>query len=45
MTFTDDVVLPEWFYRLRIDKLTIIGEMADEVKACVQEHFLEAEIC
>ena len=42
--FTNDVVLPEWFYNLTIDKLTISGKMTDEVKARILEHFPEAKI-
>ena len=40
--FTNGVVLPEWFYGLKIDKLTIEGEMSKEVEAEIRKHFPKA---
>ena len=37
LEFTDEVVLPEWFYGLTIERLSIEGKMSDEVKAMVEE--------
>jgi hypothetical protein len=42
--FTDKVELPEWFYKLQIDNLTIEGEMTDEQEAAIKEHFHHAVI-
>ena len=42
LRFTDKVELPEWFYHLQIDKLTIEGEMSDEQEAAIWEHFPNA---
>ena len=42
--FTDKVELPEWFYRLQIDNLTIEGEMTDEQEAAIKEHFPHAVV-
>lgn len=42
--FTDKVELPEWFYHLQIDKLTIEGEMTDEQEAAIREHFPHADV-
>ena len=42
--FTDKVELPEWFYHLQIDKLTIEGEMSDEQEAAIWEHFPKADV-
>ena len=42
--FTDKVELPEWFYKLQIDNLTIDGEMTDEQEAAIKEHFPHAVI-
>ena len=42
--FTDRVELPEWFYKLQIDNLTIHGEMTDEQKAAIRKHFPNADI-
>ena len=44
LVFTDDVVLPDWFYRLTIDHLRIKGKMTADVKARILEHFPEASI-
>ena len=42
--FTDKVELPEWFYNLQIDNLTIEGEMTDEQEAAIREHFTNANV-
>jgi len=42
--FTDKVELPEWFYHLQIDNLTIEGEMTDEQETAIREHFPNAEV-
>ena len=39
LEFTDEVVLPEWFYNLQIDELTISGEMSKEVQASISKYF------
>lgn len=44
LTFTDKVTLPEWFYGLQIDNLTIKGEMSDEQEAAIKNHFPQANI-
>ena len=44
LVFTDEVVLPDWFYRLTIDRLRIEGKMTGEVKARILEHFPKAII-
>lgn len=44
LEFTDEVVLPEWFYGLTIERLSIEGKMSDEVKARILKHFPEARI-
>ena len=44
LVFTDEVGLPEWFYRLTIDRLRIEGKMTDEVKNRILEHFPKAII-
>ena len=44
LTFTDKVALPEWFYGLQIDNLTIKGEMSDEQEAAIKNHFPQANI-
>ena len=44
LRFTDKVELPEWFYTLQIDNLTIDGEMTDEQEADIREHFPKADI-
>ena len=40
--FTDKVELPEWFYHLQIDNLTIYGEMTGEQEAAIWKHFPNA---
>jgi hypothetical protein len=42
--FTDKVELPEWFYNLQIDNLTIEGEMTDEQEDAIKEHFPNANV-
>ena len=44
LEFTDDVVIPEWFYNLSIENLTIRGKISDEVKAKLLKHFPNANI-
>ena len=44
LNFTDKVALPEWFYGLQIDNLTIKGEMSDEQEAAFKKHFPKADI-
>ena len=44
LVFTDDVVLPDWFYRLSIDNLRIEGKMSDEVKARIKKSFPNATL-
>ena len=44
LNFTDKVALPEWFYGLQIDNLTIKGEMSDEQEAAIKKHFPKADI-
>jgi len=44
LVFTDDVVLPDWFYRLTIDRLCIEGKMTDDVKKRILKHFPKAII-
>ena len=36
--------LPEWFYNLQIDNLTIEGEMTDEQEDAIKEHFPNANV-
>ena len=42
--FTNGVVLPDWFYDLKIDELRIEGEMSDEQEANIRKHFPKANI-
>lgn len=42
LRFTDKVELPEWFYNLQIDNLTIDGEMTDKQEAAIWERFPNA---
>jgi len=44
LTFTSKVTLPEWFYGLKIDKLTIIGQVTDETTDAIVKHFPQAII-
>ena len=42
LNFTNKVTLPEWFYGLQIDNLTIGGEMSEEQEAAIWKHFPNA---
>ena len=42
--FTDEVILPEWFYNLTIENLIIDGKITEDVKAQILEHFPNANI-
>lgn len=42
--FTDEVVIPQWFYSLTIDNLTIYGETTREVEAKILKHFPNARL-
>ena len=42
LNFTDKVTLPEWFYGLQIDNLTIRGKMSEEQEAAIWKHFPKA---
>ena len=42
LEFTGEVELPEWFYGLQIDQLTIDGKMSEEEKATIWKHFPNA---
>ncbi len=42
--FPDDVVIPDWFYDLKIRFLNIYGMVSDEVKARIWKTFLNARI-
>ena len=42
LVFTDDVVLPDWFYNLQIDNLRIEGKLTDEQEAAIRGHFPNA---
>ena len=44
LKFTDDVVIPDWFYNLKIDYLTIEGKMSKEQKEKIKKHFPKANI-
>ena len=44
LVFTDDVVLPDWFYNLKIDYLTIEGIMSKEMEDKIKQHFPDAYI-
>ena len=41
--FTDDVVIPEWFYRIPIDNLFINGKMSESVKADILKRLPNAK--
>lgn len=41
LKFTDEVVLPDWFYKLKIDNLYIKGEMTKEMEDKIKKHFPE----
>ena len=42
LCFTNRVTIPEWFYNLQIDHLTIEGEISDELEGEIWEHFPKA---
>lgn len=42
--FTNGVTLPEWFYGLKVDRLSIEGEMTDEQEAEIRRNLPKAEI-
>ena len=44
LCFTNEVSLPDWFYNLQIDNLTIEGKMTDELEDAIWEHFPNALI-
>ena len=44
LQFTNGVALPEWFYGLKIDRLSIKGEMTSEQEADIRKHFPKADI-
>jgi hypothetical protein len=44
LQFTNSVSIPEWFYNLQIDHLTIEGEISDELEVEIWEHFPNAII-
>ena len=39
LSFKGDVKLPDWFFKLKIDRLTIDGKMTDKQKALIKKHF------
>ena len=44
LVFIDDVVLPNWFYKLQIDELSIKGKVTEETRAEILEHFPKASL-
>ena len=44
LKFTDEVVIPDWFYQLKIDKLIIEGKMSKELEKEIKKHFPKANI-
>lgn len=42
--FTNGVVLPDWFYKLKIDELRIEGEMSKELEDKIRKHFPKADL-
>lgn len=44
LVFTDDVMLPDWFYRMSIGELSIEGRMTSSVIARIKKHFPEAYV-
>lgn len=44
LEFTDKVVIPEWFYNISIDNLSIKGDVTKEDKAKLLEYFPKAYI-
>lgn len=43
LSFKGDVKLPDWFFKLKIDRLTIDGKMTDKQKALIKKHFPQVE--
>ena len=44
LKFTDEAVIPDWFYNLKIDKLIIEGKMSKELEKEIKKHFPEVHI-
>lgn len=44
LIFTDGVVLPDWFFNLSIDELTIEGKTSDDIKNRILKHFPKAKV-
>lgn len=44
LTFTDDVVLPEWMDRMSIDRLVIIGKVSKDERSAILRRFPQAII-
>ncbi len=44
LQFTNSVSIPEWFYNLKIDHLTINGKISDELEVEIWEHYPNAII-
>lgn len=44
LKFTGDVVIPDWFYNLKIDYLSIEGIMSKEMEDKIKQHFPDAYI-
>jgi hypothetical protein len=42
--FTNEVSLPDWFYNLQIDNLTIKGKISDKLEDAIWERFPKALI-
>lgn len=42
LKFTGDVVIPDWFYNLEIDKLRVEGRISDKQKKQIEKHFPDA---
>ena len=42
--FTNGVVLPDWFYKLKIDELRIEGEMSKKLEDKIRKHFPKADL-
>ena len=44
LIFTDGVVLPDWFFNLSIDELTIEGKTSDDINNRILKHFPKAKV-
>ncbi|MCR5362372.1 MAG: DUF4419 domain-containing protein [Bacteroidales bacterium] len=44
LDFLDDVVIPDWFYDLKIRSLTIFGDITDELRDKIWKRFPQARI-